>query len=77
MKNNMKELLLINGKYYQLIWYLTALDGIYIYLINKEDYKDIIFCKLLQNDEIELINDKETLKYVINSMAKEVNTFVI
>jgi hypothetical protein len=77
MKNNMKELLLINGKYYQLIWYINVLDGIYIYLINKEDYKDIIFGKLLQNDEIELINDKDTLKYVINSMAKEVNTFVI
>ena len=77
MRNKMNKILLIDNKNYQLVWQYVALDGIYLYLINKDNYEDILFVKLLDNDEIEIVKDKDTLAYIIKMMTKEVNTFVL
>ena len=74
---NENRILLINNKNYQLIWEYHALDGVYLYLINIDNYRDIIFAKLLNDNEIELINDNETLAYIIKMMSKEVNTLIL
>ena len=77
MSDNESRILLINNKSYQLIWSYEALDGDYLYLINKDDYTDILFVKIISDNEVESVKDQETLDYIIKMMASEVNTFIL
>ena len=77
MINNKNEIMVINNNYYQYIWGYNGLDGVYLYLINKDDYHDILFVKVLNDSEVEIVKDKEQLAFIINSMTKEINTFVL
>ena len=77
MDKNINKILVINNKNYQLIWIYHGLDSNYLYLINVDNYEDIIIAKLLDNEEIEEIKDQNHLGNIINLIMKEINTFIL
>ena len=77
MDKNINKILVISDKNYQLIWIYHGLDSNYLYLINVDNYEDIIFAKLLDNDEIEMIQEQDKIGNIISLMMREINTFIL
>lgn len=69
-----KQLTLENNKKYFVAW-ITKIDNQdYAYMINPEDYSDLLFCKLY-DDCIIQIDDEQLFTKVMSAIAKEINMF--
>ena len=72
-----KVLQLDNNKSYQVIW-VEEIDGrTFVYLLNVNDCSDPLFCERMSDAVLEEIKDREFLKKVILTIAKDVNTFAL
>ena len=71
-----RGVLLGNGNYYKVIWRIELEGHIYLYLLNANDFSDLLFCERISDEDLEEITDVELLDKVILSMAKQINTFM-
>ena len=77
MEDLLNKIFLINKKKYQLAWYTVELDGIYLYLINRDDYNEILFAKFISENEIEEVEDSQKIGYIIGMMSKEISKIAL
>ncbi len=70
-----KKIILSNDKEYQVI-YCTLIDNKkYMYLINPNDYSDILFAELIYDDTLRLLDEKKEIYTVIANIDGQINTF--
>lgn len=70
-----KKIILSNDKEYQVI-YCTLIDNKkYMYLINQNDYSDILFAELIYDDTLRLLDEKKEIYTVIANIDGQINTF--
>lgn len=70
-----KTITLENNKQYFVAWSTKMDDKNYIYIINEEDYSDLLFCEVLSNKTISIINDTKMFEKLLSMMTKEINRF--
>lgn len=71
-----KKITLNNQREYQAIWVTQRQGKSYIYLLNPNDYSDLLFCELDANQNLKTIDSKEELTGVIQDMNDEINIFI-
>lgn len=72
-----KTIFLDSEKSYQVIWIANYNQRKYIYLLNREDYSDVLFCEIAQNDTLITLTNEEELYKIIDIMFEEINRFTM
>ena len=70
-----KTVTLENNKEYFVAWSVNLNKKNYIYIINEDDYSDLFFCEVLDDETLSIINDKELFEKILSEMTKQINRF--
>lgn len=70
-----KTIILENNKQYFVAWSTKTNEKNYIYIINEEDYSDLLFCEVLDDKTLSVVEDKELFEKLLFDMTKQINRF--
>lgn len=70
-----KTVILSNGNTYQIVWITKLNEKNIVYLININDFSDIIFCEITTDGILKVIKDKNELLQLISKINGEINIF--
>ena len=65
-----------DNKEYQVIWVSNINSQKCLYILNVNDYSDILFAKVIDNNALDIIIDKEEIISLVRIMNKEMNLFL-
>ena len=71
-----KVVCLSNGNTYLIVWCVDIDGNKYYYLINVDDYADILFCSIVDGNKFLIVNDIVKLKQIMKKMIGEINLFI-
>ena len=77
MSNEIERTLMINNKKYQIVWNYEYSKDMYLYLVNVDDYSDILFVKMDHLGGVGIVTDMDLLSYLIEKMTDEMRILLL
>lgn len=77
MSNELERTLMINNKKYQIVWNYEYSKDMYLYLVNVDDYSDILFVKMDHLGGVDIVTDMDLLSYLIEKMTDEMRILLL
>ena len=71
-----RNVLLDNNNTYKIVYSIDMNDRVVYYLVNVNDFSDLKFCYMIDDDTFEEIRSKDELKEIVMNLSRGASVFL-